>query len=254
MPKRGIIVVSALCLSIAVLCARSLSQPGEPKRLKPIDFERLRNMSEEEKQEEIEKWRAESKLERERRKKEFRERAAEHRQRSELAAKERREKWEEEKQEAAGFIIEKYALGAAEEQWELIKTKLEKVKQLRREARMPSIKVWGIERLPGGKGPEYLHPQYLHEWTWQWHRPSKEKRYAELTEDERAIEDVISAIVSRNTVPATFERVTQALRDSRGKLEAQKRQKQRELSEAREELRKILTTRQEAVLVLMGWL
>lgn len=254
MAKRRIILMSAVFLFITLFTVQTLSQTGGSTLPKPLGVEDMRNMTEKEKKREIERRLKEQKLEHERKHKEFIERADEHRRKSELEAKQRREKWKEEEQEAAGFIFEKYALGATEEQWKLIKPKLEEVRLLRREARLPVVAVWGIHRLPGAKGPEYPAPQYLHEWSWKWHRPSKGKRYAELTQDQRTIEDLIDLIESRNATADKFKRAMDAFTQDRGRQETEKKEKQKELSDAQQELKKLLTTRQEAVLVLAGWL
>ena len=98
MKKRCIILLLVVCYSIAVLAVQSLSQPRSPNlTAKQTDTERS----------------SRSKLDREQRLKEFRERVAE-------IKKE--------------FLREKYALRATEEQWNVIKAKLEKVRHLRDQA------------------------------------------------------------------------------------------------------------------------
>jgi hypothetical protein len=169
-----------------------------------------------------------------------------------LEREQRRKEWEKEK--AEGFLHEKYALGVTKEQWKLIKPKLEKVQNLRRQIRISMRAGWGPRRLPGSTGPEYMDPKYLHEWSWRWFKPSESKGPAELTESERIVEELINLVEAKNTKAEEFNLKMDALRKIRSRQEAEKKEKKEELSKALKELREVLTTRQEAALVLMGWL
>lgn len=172
MTKQIIILVSVLFFSLTVFTVRTLSQTRRPSPPKPPDTERLRNMTAEERKKEFEKRREQRKLYLERlrnmteeerkrelakrrrqrelefaqKKKERKKRSAESRRQWELGREQRRldrEQKQKEAQERAAkrrkeFLTEKSLLGATEEQWKLIKVKLEKVekvRQLRKQAR-----------------------------------------------------------------------------------------------------------------------
>jgi len=130
MTKRRIILVSVVFFSLTVFTVRTLPQTRSSNRtIKPPDTERLRNMTEEERKREFAKWRRQRKSEIAQKKKERakvgRGPLIDRKQR----AKELQEKAAESRKE---FLMEKSLLGATEEQWKLIKAKLEKVRQLRR--------------------------------------------------------------------------------------------------------------------------
>ncbi len=237
MSKRRTIFLLVVCFSIAVFTVQTLSQTPMP--------ERSRNMTDAEWKKEIEKWRAQRKLERERERKESKKRSAEHRRQwesgreqrkldREKRRKEREKEWEKKKEEAGGFIFEKSALGATEEQWKLIEPKLEKVRHLREQANS-AVGVF----LAGGSNDK---PAF------QWKRPWKDKAPAELTEAQKLAKELIALVEKKNTAPEAFRRKMAALRKARSK----EAQLQQQLAEAQKELREILTTRQEAALVLMG--
>jgi hypothetical protein len=179
--------------------------------------------------------------------KEHRKKSAERRRQMEPIREMRRfemeklkKEWEKKKEEAGGFIYEKSALrafGATEEQWKLIKAKLEKVQQLREQANSTV----GLS-LAGGSSDTNAP-------TWQWKRPWKDKVPSELTEAQRLTKELIALVERKNTTPEAFRRKMAALRKARSEEAEFKRQ----LSEVRRELREMLTTRQEAALVLMKW-
>jgi hypothetical protein len=168
-----------------------------------------------------------------------------------LSATERQRNMTEEER-AEGFLHEKYALGVTKEQWKVIKPKLEKVQNLRSQAKISMRAGWGPQRLPGSTGPEYMDPKYLHEWSWRWFKPSESKGPDELTESERIIEELINLVKAKNTTVEEFKLEMDALRKIRNRQEDEKKKKKEELSKALQELREVLTTRQEAALVLMG--
>ena len=86
--------------------------------------------------------------------------------------------------------------------------------------------------------------------TWQWKQPWKDKNPSELTEAQKLTKRLIALVENNNTTPQQFKQTMDALRKAR-KEEAQIK---RQLAETQKELREILTTRQEAALVLMNWL
>ena len=215
-----------------------------------LHWERLRNMNEEEWKREHAKLRRQRKLALERRGKESRKRSAERKRQREPIHEMRRfelekskKEWEKKNKEAGGFIYEKSALrafGATEEQWKLIRAKLEKVRQLRE----PASSTVGMFLAVGSSdsGTSANVP------AWQWKRPWKDKAPSELTEAQKLTKQLIALVERRNTTPQAFRRKMAALRKARSEETELKRQ----LSEARRELCEILTTRQEAALVLMN--
>ncbi len=259
MTKRRIILVSVVFFSIAVFTVQTLPQARSSNRTaKPPDAERLRNMTAEERGKELEKRREQRKLYLERlqnmtEEERKRELAKRRRQRKLEFAQKKKERakvdrsplidFEQRQKEAAErrkeFLMEKSLLGATEEQWKLIKAKLEKVekvRQLHKQARstviMSLTSSSGIRSVP----------------TWQWQRPWKDKALSELTEAQRLTKQLIALVERKNTTPQAFRRKMDALRKARSEESELKRQ----LSEARRELCDILTTRQEAALVLMN--
>jgi len=238
MTKRRIILVSVVFFSIAVFTVRTLPQTRSSNRtIKPPDAERLRNMTEEERKREFAKWRRQRKSEIAQKKKELakvgRGPLIDRKQR----AKELQEKAAESRKE---FLMEKSLLGATEEQWKLIKAKLEKVRQLREQARS-TVGMF----LAGGSSDSGTSANVP---AWQWKRPWKDKAPSELTEAQRLAKELIALVERMNTTPQAFRRKMAALRKARSEQAEFKRQ----LSEARRELCDILTTRQETALVLMN--
>lgn len=270
MTKRKIVLIGLVGLSISLLTVRTLSQtPGL------LDHERLRNMTEEEKEKEIQKWREEKRLEferlqnmteqekkryyekqrrqreleRQRNRQESRKRRAEReremaplREQRKLELEQRRKDFEEERQKEGGhqILVAKYALGVLEEQWKLIQPKLEKVQQLRDRA-SSGIGVWVVGS--SGNGGEPGKPSF------QWKQPWKDKSPDELTEAQRLAQRLRTLLERKNTTPEAFRHNIAALREARKK----ESKLERPLAEARRELREVLTTKQEAILVLLGW-
>jgi hypothetical protein len=71
-----------------------------------------------------------------------------------------------------------------------------------------------------------------------------------MTEAQRLARELRILLEKKDTRPEVFRRKVDALRKARSK----EAEIQKQLAEARRELREGLTTRQEAVLVLLGWL
>ena len=146
------------------------------------------------------------------------------------------------------FLREKYALRATEEQWKVIKAKLERVQHLRKQA----TSVVGLS-LAGGSSDNDTNlrararPNVP---TFQWKRPWKDKTPDELTEAQKLAKQLIALVERKNTTPGQFRRTMAALRKAR----REEAEIERNLAEAREELREGLTPRDEAALVLMKWL
>ena len=84
-------------------------------------------------------------------------------------------------------------------------------------------------------------------WSIQW----KGKPDYEQTEARKLAEQLVALVERRNTTPQAFRAKMDALRKERAE-EAELEKS--ELSKVRNELRELLTTREEAALVLRGWL
>lgn len=239
MTKRRTILVLAPCFLVAFLAAQGLSQ-SRRSNVSPrlSDADRQRKISATPKQRGAAKNSAAKRLEFE----------------GEQRLKALQEKTAEARRE---FLHEKRALVAAgitEEQWKLIKPKLEKVRELRdlRElerstsgVRLGSSSGNGISSKAGSKPSE---PR------WQWKRPWKDKAPSELSEGQKIAEELITLLDKKNATPEEFKQKMAVLRKARIAEGPENQKRQKELSEAKQELREGLTARQEAALVLMGHL
>lgn len=258
MTKRRIVFMLVLCSLMALPAVQTLSQAcGSGRSPGASDAEGSRGISYAERKREIEKRRKETKLAREQKKRELEKRSAERRRQNaqkhrELAKEDRgplirpeqrrknlREKAAERRRE---FSYQKSALGATEEQWKLIKAKLEKVRLLRGQANS----LVGVF-LAGGSNDRGTRANML---AFQWKRPWKDKAPDELTEAQRLAKQLVVLIGRNSTPPQAFRLKMDALRKARG----EEVELNRQLSEVRRELREMLTPRQEAALVLMKWL
>jgi hypothetical protein len=150
-----------------------------------------------------------------------------------LQSDQRRQEFENEEEKAGGIRLldSKYALRVTEDQWNLIRPKLEKV-----------IKLWDQANSTIGSSVS-SNSQTASVPKIQWDRPWKYTPLFEMTEAQRLLE-------KKGTPMEVFGRKVAALRKARSK----EAEIQKQLAEARRELREGLTTRQEAVLVLLGWL
>lgn len=250
MANRRMILASVVCFSIAVLAVRTFSQTRGPNRSeKPAEAAHPGDMTDQERKKELAKMQAERKLEHERRAAESKKKLAERRRKQELEFEQRRKEWEKvkQKEKAEGYMHERWALGTTKEEWKVIKPKLEKVEAIR--GRAWSLVGMSLVGSSGGSASSGSNrsPSVP---TWQWRRPWKDKAPSDLTEAQKLAKELIALVEKNNTTPQAFKRKMAALRKARSK-EAELR---RQLSEARRELREVLTTRQEAVLVLMQWL
>ena len=132
----------------------------------------------------------------------------------------------------------KYALRVPEEQWKLIRPKLEKVINLRDQATSTlgaSISI---------NSQTTTIPKL------QWERPWKYTPLFEMTEAQKLARQIRILLEKKEAPPEVFRGKIAALRKARSK----EAEIQKQLAEARRELREGLTTRQEAILVLLGWL
>jgi hypothetical protein len=215
-------------------------------------------MTEREKKRELEKRAREQKLEQERSQREFKRKVAEGKKQWRLAeekTKKWQEEWEAEVQEAGGFMYEKYALaglGVTQEQWKLVKPKLEKVAKLQDlcnvERSTSGLSLGGSNT--GGTGSKTSAKQS--EPRLQWKRPWKDKDPADLSEAQRLAEQLIKLLDKKNATPEEFKEKMAALRKARIAEAPAGQERQEKLAEAKQELRQGMTARQEAALVLLG--
>ena len=243
MTKRKIIYVPALCLLMGILAVRVLSQPnGSNQRSGLPDMERLRTMTEAERRRYATRRRAQRRQELERGQKESTKKSKQKKLEAEQRQKEAQERLATVKRE---LLREKFALRATEEQWTIIKPKLERVRLLRNQARS-TVGLFLVSSSVSGTGGTRgaIIP------TMQWNPGWKNTPTAELTEAQKTANRLMSLVDKDNTTDEQFRRQMAALRQSRDRQKVL----EEELAEAREKLRKELTTRQEAALVLMGWL
>lgn len=280
MARRRIILGSSICLLIAVFVGQSLSQARKPNRTSDSleQSNRMRQMSPEERRREFEK-----------RRREYKERAA---QRREQRRVERENKLRQVRKEAGKRSDEsiKQALGATEEQWKVIEPKFKKVRTIMHEARVsiaPVSYAAGGSSSGGGKSSyregtgryggaaggsasaggsagaggsggvggrwtplKDTNSEETRSWNqsgWKWLRPSANKSPGKLTKGERICEELLDLLQDKGANPEAIRQRVDALRNIREKAE-------RQLVKARQELHNVLTPRQEATLVLMGWL
>jgi len=114
--RRRIILGTLICLLIAAFVGQTLSQtPGSNPQRNQAYYERLRNMTPEQRQREFERRRRQSQIEIQ--------------QRVKQRIKEHEQNREQRQEESI-----KQALGATDEQWKIIKLRLEKVQNLARES------------------------------------------------------------------------------------------------------------------------
>jgi hypothetical protein len=160
----------------------------------------------------------------------------------------------------------KQALGATDEQWRVIKPRLEKVQNLTRQSDLSiSLLISGSssgsgksstrnQRGTGGSGgggsarntPSKPNTKetYSSQYGWKWYKPWDSKTPGKLTKGERLSEEILELIEDKNSRPEEIEQKMETLRTI--KQEAQK-----QLAIARQELLEVLTYRQEVALIIM---
>jgi hypothetical protein len=151
-----------------------------------------------------------------------------------------RQEFKNEMEKAGGIRLldAKYALRVTEEQWKIIGPKLEKVINLWDQANST------IGASVSSNSQTSIVPKL------QWDRPWKYTPLFEMTEAQRLAEEIRILLEKKDTPTEAFRRKVADLR----KVRSKEAEIQKQLAEARRELREGLTTRQEAVLVLLGWL
>jgi hypothetical protein len=211
------------------------------------DSARSQELSEEQRKREVKNRLLELRREQKERQKERTERKSEInrlRKQRRLQSEQIRKEFKNEMEEAGGrrLLQAKYGLCVSEDQWKLIGPKLEKVINMWDQTN--SI-VGASLSFGSSRGQKVASVPKL-----QWHRPWKDKPLKDLTEAQRLADEIRILLEKKGTPMEVFRRKVAALRKARSK----EAEIQKQLAEARRELREILTTRQEAVLVLQGWL
>jgi hypothetical protein len=140
----------------------------------------------------------------------------------------------------------KQALRATERQWKVIKPRLDKVEYLSKQARV-SMAPGYYRRSRGTGGPNNQKSVPKVEEGWKWTKAWEKKTPSELTEGERICEELLELLEDKGSKQEEIEMKVEALREVR-------KEAGKQLAKARQELRDVLTFRQEAALVLMGLL
>ena len=242
MSTRKMIIGSFICLSIAVFAGQTLSQA------RGLDGTREATNSGSREQQRLREWQRMNEQRREQ---------IEKRMRSESAKR------------AAESM--RQALRATEQQWKVIKPRLDKVKYLASQARLSIVphsyrrsRSYGGGRNSAGAGrtagsganvkgrtetsmPNNRQPATRIEEGWEWSRPWENKAPSELTEGEMTCEELLELLEDKNSKAQEIEQKIEALRKIRQEAKKQ-------LAKAQQELREVLTFRQEATLILMLFL
>jgi hypothetical protein len=139
------------------------------------------------------------------------------------------------------------ALRATQQQWKVIKPRLDKVKYLSKQAQI-SVYPGYYRRSRGsdGNSNNQQSPAKVEE-GWKWLKGWEKKDPTELTEGERTCEELLELLEDEGSKQEEIEQKVEALREVR-------KEAGKQLAKARQELRKVLTFRQEATLVLMRYL
>jgi len=255
MIRRKIILGAVICLLTAAFVGQALSQTprSNPQKNKAY-YERLRKMTPVQRQKELERRRRQSQMEAQLRHKQYIKEREQNREQRQRDSKKRQE-------EAI-----KQALGATDEQWKVIKPRLEKVQNLTRQSYL-SISLL-ISGSSSGSGESSIRNQrgtgayagggsarntpsrpnnketYSSRYTWKWYKPWDSKARGNLTKDERICEELLKLTEDKNSRPEEIEQKMETLRTIRQEAKKQ-------LVMARQELLEVLTYRQEAALIMM---
>ena len=147
------------------------------------------------------------------------------------------------------LLREKAALNPTPAQWEVIKPLLEKIRQLRDLPRSTSgMSLTSTNQRIAGRSRRVG--------MWKWNPSWEDKPTSQWTEGQRTAQELIDLVGNEHTADEAFAQKIDALRQCRRKEAAEKKEKNIEeaIAETQEQLRQILSTRQEAALVLMRWL
>jgi len=141
----------------------------------------------------------------------------------------------------------KQVLGATDQQWEQIKPKLERVRQLTADSRVSiavmSGRMGGARR---GGADTAAAPATGEPDAPRWMRPSqRQMTQQELTEGDKAAEALLDLLEKKDADAKQIQQKVEALRAIRQKA-------QKELATAQSDLRKVLDPRGQAMMSLMG--
>jgi hypothetical protein len=229
MPTRKMIIGLFACLSIVVFTSQTLSLTQIADKTKEIpNLNQQRNMTSEqinmEQLKRIQQWQMQNK--------------------KRIEQLEKRTQNESAKRTADSM---RQALGVTERQWKLIKPRLDKVEYLMKQAKI-SMTPASYRRSRGSSGsPNNKQPAPKVEEGWKWSKAWEKKAPAELTEGERICEELLKLLEDKNSKQEEIELKVEALRQAR-------KEAGKQLAKAQQELREVLTFRQEATLVLIRYL
>ncbi|MDT8300492.1 MAG: hypothetical protein RQ760_03345 [Sedimentisphaerales bacterium] len=226
MSTRKMIIRFFICLSIVVFAGQTLSQTQEPenagKATEPDSW--------------TEQWQR---------------RTEQRRQQWEMQNKKRIEQLDKQMRIESAKKADKsmkQALLATERQWKVIKPRFDKVEYLSKQARV-SITPASFRRSrgSGGLNNQQTAPKPKVEEGWKWSKSWEKKAPGELTKGERTCEELLLFLEDKDSNQEEIEQKVEALREIRKEASEQ-------LAKAQQELREVLTFRQEATLVLMRYL
>ena len=248
MSTRRIIIGLIVCFSIVVFVGQTQSQTSKSNQtIRPPDAERLRYMTPEERKKAFEEWAAQ-------RRRLHEERVAKQRMEFEQRAKDRHDGRNERRNQFLKQILE-----VTEEQWKGIEPKINKIYFLRNQS---SISMGfggagggysGGSNSGGGNRTGSSSGGYVMRGGSSsgsggsaqfWGGPTWRLADRELTEGEKACEELFELLQDKNSRPEKIKQKMIALRQAREKARNQ-------LAKVRQELREILNSRQEAKLVLL---
>lgn len=234
MAKRNIMLLIATAFLVTLVSvtthsqARSSNQPPDRDRI-------LREMQQ--KREEIRQKSEQRRKEAARKIAEFRSPARRRAWQEKLRA--RRKRGEEIRRE---LLIEKAALQPSEEQWQWIKLKLREIQRLRRQA------VIGVRLQAGPSGPRKdAGTPREDDRNWTWDTSWDNKSVSRLSHAEKLVDRILWYLKTSRARERELIETMAALRESR-------KEAQMKLAAVRQELRRELTVRQQAVLMLMEYL
>ncbi len=216
MARRNIIFLIGVCLLVGVFAVATWSQTRRPGSLGPSGSSDIRKRIEARKQS-------------------LRSRGA-------SGGTQRRIGEEDDAEERDEFWVEKEVLGLSEERWKVVREKLVKIQQLRRH-------VYTRAKLDSAEGNQAAPAQSRsgrtagYKWGKLWAKDTPDM----LIEGEKVVDEIIALVDSPKPDP-------QKLREKMEILRRCRQQRREELPKAQQELRELLTVRQQAAMVLVGWL
>lgn len=253
MKKRSIIFAVVICFLTVVFVVQVLSQTQRAvgaKRTRPT------YISPQQRRREFERRIRQQQIEREKRRREIEQRRTQWLISKKQTRAERQKALAKAKEESL-----KQVLGATQEQWKIIWPKLKKLQAIRRSAgsyrpfvMSGSSSSSGSNTGFGTGGGKQHRKEIIDNQTgrrsqvsWKWSRFSETKKPSELTPQEKIGDELLDLLEDKSAKQEDIKQKIEALRKYREKV-------MRQRAKAQQELREVLTFRQEATLVLMGWL